>query len=320
MIIKILLPNENKIKYEYNILYSKRYVENGKDYSKKIKLWKPLVESLWSKLTESQRLKLIHIHPYDEKIKAINFLSLIKCYSYNYNDNILFNIERRQGSKAINKYNYFLSSETGGRCSCGIYIQYEYIIKNIKSEIYYIIGSECIKWWNVSSKQLNILKQHQINISNKEIKNNLMPIHCSYCYKKNICLDCNTKRNIRAYFIGWKEYLYSIKKEKENIYLQNIWTVLEKKINGILNIKYNEYKIENDPQELMNTIKQFNTDEFLIEKLKKHYDFIKFKLTDCTILNKIKDIINCFNFCSNCGIQIDMQYVNKKCRECYKKK
>ena len=52
------------------------------------------------------------------------------------------------------KFKHF--NNKAGCCACGVNIEFEAIIQNIDTNLYYIIGSECIKWWDCEKDISNI--------------------------------------------------------------------------------------------------------------------------------------------------------------------
>jgi hypothetical protein len=279
MICEILLDN-----VLYKIMYPARYIKNGDDEPIIVSLWKPLVIALWSKMTDIQKQKVVCTHPYNNNHKVINFRAIIQCYEYNHSTNIKFATTYGKAyldgnyNEVIRDYNYF---GTYNRCSCGVPITHQFIIMNISSAKNYIIGCDCIKWWNVSKKKLNIIKLLTQNIKECKDKNLLMPIHCSFCFKKKECLDCETKKNARYWFYNWKEYATELKKKKLNNLLEKNWNRFKKWL-------HNEYlQKENSDELLSKVLERINTNEFLPDYLKSHYKYFKFRMLNDNIYDRL---------------------------------
>jgi hypothetical protein len=255
MICQIILDN-----VEYNVLYTPKYtVHDG--IKKYILLWHPLVVNLWKQLTESQKKKLIIINPYNEKVKVINFNCVLDCFKFKYTDNIIFTLKlikfHKKGCLEILKgYNYH-DNRKAGECTCGIKIAYEYVIKNIETEKYCIIGSECIKWWErINLKELNNLKKIEKNFKEKEKIKRIMPIFCSFCQKENICVNCKKMKNIRIIFYEWYE-------ETRKNYIEGY--LLNENRNKNLLIKYLDYNKMGDPEKIYVDV------SYKSKELAKHY-------------------------------------------------
>lgn len=190
MIVKILLDN-----VEYDILYSPIKSKTT------VKFYKPLAIALWSKLTEKRKQTLIIKNPNNEHHKILNFDKLIECYLHNRDITHEHNLTVDKGHTIKKeKFKYF-DNQKDGCCCCGIPIKDEFIIKNIDTNIPYIIGSECIKWWKYGKDISNIKKIIKAMQNNQE-----KPTFCAFCKSSRDCIKCKKKQNIKNIFTKWRIY------------------------------------------------------------------------------------------------------------------
>ena len=190
MIVKIVLDN-----IEYDILYSPI---NGKE---NIIFYKPLPIALWSKLTEERKKQLIIKNPYNQNHKILNFNKLLQCYSHINDITLEYNtIKGKNYNEKQDKYKYFNNNKQNC-CCCGIPIKNEFIIRNIDTNMDFIIGSECIKWWKYGKDISNIKKIIKAMQNKEEI-----PKFCPFCKSSRNCINCNEKHTIKHIFRTWRIY------------------------------------------------------------------------------------------------------------------
>jgi hypothetical protein len=112
--------------------------------------------ALWSKLTEERKTQLIIKNQYNQNHNILNFDKLLQCYSHNSNITLEYNtIKGENHNEKQNKYKCFNNKPN---CCCGIPMKKDFIITNIDTNMNFIIGSECIKWWKYGKDISNIKK------------------------------------------------------------------------------------------------------------------------------------------------------------------
>jgi hypothetical protein len=190
MIVKILLNN-----VEYDILYLPKYGKAD------VKFHKPLAIALWKGLTEERQKTLIIINPKNEHHKILNFDKLIECYICNTITRHEYNlVAGKCYSIKKDKFKLF-DNQRGGYCCCGAGIEFEFLVKNIDSNKSYIIGSECINWWDCKKDISNIKEITKAMLDKKEITK-----FCAFCKSSRNCILCKQKHNIKNIFTKWKIY------------------------------------------------------------------------------------------------------------------
>lgn len=175
---KINIEIDNNI---YTVIYKPRL-----NNEKEIKFYRPLFIALWDILKKNDEINnIIHNHPYETNTKIINFNDILNLFSYNIQDSIDHNTNKDDDMQCS--------------CLCGVFICHQHVIRSIKTNSKYIIGSECIGWWdNKKYNRLgNILKNN----------NNLKLSYCHFCFKKTKCMNCIKKQYINLIFDKWKYYL-----------------------------------------------------------------------------------------------------------------
>ena len=189
MIVKIILDN-----IEYDILYS------PKPGKADLKFYKPLAIALWNGLTEQRKKTLIIINPKNEHHKILNFDKLIECYSNDSNTQLEYTlVAGKCYSIKKDKFKFF-NNQRAGYCCCGVSIGFEFPIKNIDTNITYIIGSECINWWDCKKDISNIKVITKAMLDKKEV-----PTFCPFCKSSRNCINCKNK-NIKHIFTKWRIY------------------------------------------------------------------------------------------------------------------
>jgi hypothetical protein len=301
MIVKIDLPKEDSIQKKRDIekRENKKMIYQKEDlilytviYPEEEKLYKPLVLALWERITENQRNKIVILHC---DLKVFNFKQLINCYKHTFGESIIFKID---GNDDDDMYIYF---ENAGCCSCGVKIKNKDIITNKDDNKHYIIGCECIKWWYVSRKEINII----VNYDKENIQT-----HCPYCYRK-VCNNCKPKQLLKASFNNLKKYVKDIKGERERIKTQKLNTLLEKKWKLLEEWLNEEYlKNKNSPKLLSTEIIEYtNSDEFLPVKLKPYYNYFHLKLENHEIYREVSNIV--FKWMHYEKIFLNVPYIQK---------
>jgi hypothetical protein len=189
MLTKIIINNEN-----YIVIYSPKSKSN---------FYKPLLYALWDKLTDNQKNKATLNNRKNDKIiifdRVLLFYKICKGHTLNHNNNKKSNISNLCNINEKCVYRYFSDNDEEGCCACGVKIIYEHIIQNIETKRFYIIGSECIHWWD---------RPKEINNSNKIIKAILndkeIPTFCAFCQCNRNCIKCEKKQYISNLFNEWK--------------------------------------------------------------------------------------------------------------------
>ena len=97
------------------------------------------------------------------------------------------------------KFKHF--NNKAGCCACGVNIEFEAIIQKIDTNLYYIIGSECIKWWDCEKDISNIKLITKAMQQKQEL-----PIFCPFCKSWRKCKECKNKKNIKNIFTKWRIY------------------------------------------------------------------------------------------------------------------
>jgi hypothetical protein len=204
MKIKVIIENVT-----YHLFYTPKIVSG-----KYCKFYKPLLTTLWDKLTENQKNKIIIFNPIKPEQKIIYFDDIVACFKqrightlkcnniYPANQDMEENINKYvcNSDETLNnefEYNY---CHNDGECACGVKIQYEHIIENIETHKFYIIGSECIDWWNRkrdTNKTKAIIKAV---LEKKEI-----PKFCSFCKSSRDCKNCKEKGQLKSIFQEWRQ-------------------------------------------------------------------------------------------------------------------
>jgi hypothetical protein len=274
-----------------------KYTENGEP--ELIKLWIPLVLTLWNKITNEQKQNIVCIRSYDG-VKIINFMSLINCYEYSYYINSTYCMDSYfaylKGTTELKDYKYF---EKNGCCSCGVPISNKFIIFNKITRNKYIIGCDCIQWWKAPPIQVQLLLNFKKNIENKVNEKELMPIHCEFCFRKR-CKNCKVKTMIFKHMKNWIQCIKmviqnrKIVKRNRELAKRKIELEIERR-----QIETEKLKIETEKQEklkivqpIINKLKtmlndnkdkpetlrdilvELKTDDFLPPKKKQYYNFI----------------------------------------------
>lgn len=182
---------------EYIIFYKQIKYKVDKE-TKKIKFIKfhiPLFIALMDRLTEKQKLKLIIIY---NDLYIINFSTLLDIFIYN-------------DQTKLNKYNIIKYTELGHNdeldiygednyCICSQKIYYTNMITNEKTKKCYIIGSDCIEWWQIYNDKVKIDHEIKKALINKTD----IPNFCCFCSSKRSCIKCKPKENIRNIFNEWR--------------------------------------------------------------------------------------------------------------------
>jgi hypothetical protein len=268
----------------YIIISPPRYKYNENGEPEIIKLWIPLVLTLWNKITNEQKQNIVCIRSYDG-VKIINFMSLINCYEYSYYMNATYcwnyHFAYLKGSTELKDYNYFGKI---GHCSCGVPIKNKFIIFNKITKNKYIIGCDCIQWWKAPPIQVQLLLNLKKNIENKLNENELMPEHCEFCFRKR-CRNCKVKSIISKHVKNWINYIkmviqkrkiikrnrelakrkVELEKERRKIESERLKQEYERKIeleNERIRIEAENLKIETEKQETLKIVQP------IINKLK----------------------------------------------------
>lgn len=197
MLDKIILD-----KIEYNILYSP--IINKDD----VKLHKPLITALWNKLSDEVKQKLIIKNPYNDKHKILNFDKILECYVFDGNETVKYahlmvNSFFEKGTyynDLKDKYKLF-DNKKCGCCACGVKIEHKFIIKNISTNTFFIIGSECIKWWKYKKVIRNTKEIIKAMLEKKEI-----PQFCPFCKSSRSCINCKEKQLLKNIITKWRTY------------------------------------------------------------------------------------------------------------------
>lgn len=190
-----------------------------------VKFYKPLLKALWALITERQQKRLILIRL--DGVKIINFDSLLNLFEFNRQAEIdyfrLKQIVKRtpEIDDELNTYsNIKVDDIITCKCICGVCITYESIIKHRATNQFYIIGSECIKWWH--NPDLNRYVKHNHDIIKAKAEGIEPPLFCSFCFCKRACIMCKSKGLISNIFKRWHKYT--------NDKNSNIITIMKNKV------------------------------------------------------------------------------------------
>lgn len=213
MFVKIMLEN-----IEYDVFYSEINLKQN------IKFHKPLCIALWSKITPKQKTDIIIINPYNNKQLIVNFDMLLNCFKCTKQYTMeYFNVKSKVFNDCnfietdeLRKYNFFDNSKL--KCACGIRICNEHVIKNISNEYYYIIGSDCIKWWKYDKSVINLMEITKAIENKKDI-----PKFCSFCGREANCKNCSQKQCMRNVIQKWRIH--------SNIKLRHLFDNLNSNVN-----------------------------------------------------------------------------------------
>jgi hypothetical protein len=99
-------------------------------------------------------------------------------------------------------------------------------VTHTKTNDFYIIGSECIHWWNNTELNKRLLNTHEI--IKAESEGIEPPLFCSFCQSKRACKMCINKGFINNIFKTWKKYT----KDK----ISNVISIMRSKV------KFGKYK------------------------------------------------------------------------------
>ena len=176
------------------------------------KFYKPLLTALWSKLTENQKHKVIIINPNNPEQKIINFDDIVYCFQQSNKHSIKCNNEypsNKNVDESITQYvmkiniqnnSIYQFCHRAGKCACGVNIEYKFIIENIETHQFYIIGSECIHWWDRKRDTNNTKAIIKAMLEQKEI-----PKFCSFCKSSRDCKNCKEKGQLRTILQEWRQ-------------------------------------------------------------------------------------------------------------------
>jgi hypothetical protein len=190
--IKIIYNEKEYIIFYKQIKY--KVDEETKDRIP-IKFHIPLFIALMKRLTKQQKLKLIIIH---NDLYIINFSTLLDIFIYN-------------NQTELNKY-YIIKNKNkvytdeldiyseDNYCICTHKIKLTNMITNKETKKCYIIGCDCIEWWQIYNDKVKIDHEIKKALINKTD----IPLFCSFCCSKRNCIKCKDKENIRYIFNNWR--------------------------------------------------------------------------------------------------------------------
>jgi len=182
---------------EYIIFYKQIKYKFDEETKEKIpiKFHIPLFIALMKRLSKQQKLKLIIIY---NDLYIINFSTLLDIFVYN-------------NQTELNEYNIIKYTVLGHNdeldiygednyCICSQKIKLINMITNKETKKCYIIGCDCIEWWQKYNDKVKI--DHKIKKA--LIDKTDIPLFCSFCSSKRNCIKCKDKENIRNIFNIWR--------------------------------------------------------------------------------------------------------------------